>query len=66
MSLRLVTNNVAIVLLNYTGTFYSEKSTLMFLKCFGIFIINKTDNQWKVIHSHKSIQESAFVETKFV
>jgi hypothetical protein len=59
-----ISNDVAVVSLNYSGAFYSIDSKLTFPNCGGTFIFKKIEEKWKVIHFQESIQESKFVVTK--
>jgi len=61
--IRVVSGEVAIVSVYYSGAFYSEESKLAFPGCGGTLVFNKLDGRWKVIHFHESIQESNFIET---
>lgn len=60
---RIVTREVAIVTLAYKGKFYFSGSTLSFPECGSTLVLNKIDNEWKVIHFHESLQASEFVIT---
>jgi hypothetical protein len=59
-----ISKDIAVVSLNYSGTFYSADSKLTFPNCGGTLIFKKIDDKWKVIHFQESIQESKFVVTK--
>jgi hypothetical protein len=59
-----ISNDIAVVSLNYSGTFYSTDSKLTFSNCGGTLIFKKIEEKWKVIHFQESIQESKFVVTK--
>jgi len=61
--IRVVSSDVAIVSVNYSGAFYSAESKLAFPGCGSTLILNKQEGNWKVIHFQESIQESAFKET---
>ena len=59
--IRIVTRDVAIVTMPYKGKFYFPGSTLSFPECGSTLVMQKIDNEWKVIHFHESLQESEFV-----
>ena len=60
---RVVARNVAIVTMPYKGKFYFPGSTLSFPECGSTLVLQKIDNEWKVIHFHESLQATEFVTT---
>lgn len=62
--IHVISNNVVVVSLNYTGSFFSTDTKLTFPNCGGTYVFNKIEGKWKVVHFHESIQESKFVVTK--
>ncbi|WP_319501681.1 nuclear transport factor 2 family protein [uncultured Draconibacterium sp.] len=61
---RILSQDLAVVTLVYSGKFYFPGSTLAFPECGSTLILNKIDNVWKVIHFHESLQASEFVMTE--
>ena len=48
--INVVSSNVAIVSINYSAAFLSSESKLTFPNVGKTFVLNKINNQWKVIH----------------
>ncbi|WP_321372269.1 nuclear transport factor 2 family protein [uncultured Draconibacterium sp.] len=61
--IRIIDRKVAVVNLTYSGKYYFPGSTLAWSPCGSTLVLQKIDNEWKVIHFHESIQESEFVTT---
>jgi len=62
--IRILNAGAAIVTLIYHGTFYFPESTLTFPDCGSTLVLKKTEDGWKVIHFHESLQASEFVMTE--
>ena len=63
--INVVSKDVAIVSINYSGAFYSPELKLTFPNVGKTFVLNKIENEWKVIHFHESVQETKFIQEAF-
>ena len=64
MKIRVISRDVALASVNFTDGFYSPEAKETYPNCGATFVLNKIDNEWKIIHFHESFQESKFFKSE--
>ena len=62
--IRVISRDVALASVNFTDAFYSPEAKETYPNCGSTFVLNKIDDEWKIIHFHESFQESKFFKTE--